>query len=213
MEVLQQGQGWRRRERSAQQDFNQAAQQQAGLQVSPAPIFRCSLTRASCRSPAAAAACCCRPPQLLAAAAAAAPPRRLSCARAAGAAADVLVALARLNAARHRACRLRPAAAMLPFAANPNFAGLCLLRMRPVDRPWDDAGREARANAAPKWGGSGGGLGRRERPVGALSSTALQESAGRSPCPVGRCSPLTFQLSTRKNCSEQLHALQALTDH
>lgn len=91
------------------------------------------LTRASCRRPAAAAACCCRPPKLPAAAAAA-PPRRLSCARAAGAAADVLAALARLNAARHRACRLRPAAAMLLFAANPNSGGSRLLLERKDDR-------------------------------------------------------------------------------
>lgn len=92
------------------------------------------LTRASCRRPAAAAACCCRPPKLPAAAAAAAPHRRLSCARAAGAAADVLAALARLNAARHRACRLRPAAAMLLFAANPNSGGSRLLLERKDDR-------------------------------------------------------------------------------
>lgn len=92
------------------------------------------LTRASCRRPAAAAACCCTPPQLLAAAAAAAPPRRLSCARAAGAAADVLVALARLKAARHRACRLRAAAAMLLFAANPNGEGPRLRCKQSADR-------------------------------------------------------------------------------
>lgn len=172
------------------------------------------LTRTSCRRPAAAAACCCRPPQLPAAAAAAAPPRRLSCVGAAGAAADVLAALARLNAARHRACRLRPAAAMLLFAANPNSGGARLLLERWYDPRSGDCRAEGPCERRCGMRRSAVELGQRGRPVGAVRKCCDAAMSFPPACgPPGTAPPCRAEVAGAQTRKGSPARLQALLDH